>query len=62
MHDVFGYEGKAMTCKEICRYCASYGDDDPMEDPLYYRKIEGVWYHGDYVCEASELRDEEAKP
>ncbi len=43
-------------CKEVCTYCADYGEEDPMDDILYYREIEGCWYHGDFVCAASEIR------
>jgi len=44
------------ACKAVCTYCASYDGDSPLDDPLYYREIEGGWCHGDYVCAASKIR------
>ena len=43
-------------CKEVCSYCADYGEEDPLDDILYYREIDGEWCHGHWVCAASEIR------
>ena len=45
-----------QQCKKVCSYCADYGDEDPLDDVLWYRFIEEGWYHGDFVCAASDIR------
>ena len=49
-----------QQCKEVCSYCAGYGDENPLDDILWYRFIDGGWCHGDYVCAASDIRGPQA--